>query len=621
MADLFSTYGFRKLITIHHSVDGALSGYPVLFHVMRSTGSDTTETYGRETANKVYVGTNCLTTYYDVVLTPSDGVTIVKQWTEVINGTTDAYIWFKVDVPASGDWTGYLYYGKPSETVNPDDGPNTFTFFDDFSGTLTNKWQDDTAQGSNSGGILTYTYALAAWKAIHSKSAYSGDLVFKSLAQMVHRNFNDIGLRTGTDQANGVLFTYNAADYWQTIATANTVFGTADVSGSAYHTLEVSRVLTGTDTSSGWLDNSGTAVGSTTLHVPTVDMRAHISVYGMSSQTSDWLVDWCFIAKTTATMPTWGANGAAEKSAYVDVATRFKSIVQVYTDIATRFKVWVQAYKDVSTRYKLWVTSYKDITSRFNLNARSYIDVATRYSLTATTYRDAATRYLLQVRGYLDTATRFKVIARTYKDITSRMKLVVLVYPNVATRYRVAIQQFIDTATRFIVESGYTYKNALTRFVLNSVVIQTYTDAATRFKVAIRALKDAATRFKVVSQAYTNAATRYRVAVRAYTDIATRFKAIARTFKDAASRYRIIGISYRTIVSRFKLELAIIYIDVKTRLRLALRSGVDIKTRFRLVLLHQTISIEFPSNTESIEFPNATEEVEFCNRTVDTRME
>lgn len=310
MADLFSTYGARKLITVHHSVDAALAGYPVLFRVMRSAGVDTTSAYGRETANVTYVGdTGCLATFYDFVLTTSDGVTIVKRCAEVINGTSDAYIWCKVDVPASGDWTGYIYYGKPSETVNPDDGDNTFTFYDDFSSGNLNKWTGNTAQGSITGGILTYSYSTAAWKGILSANAYAGDLAFKTSIRIetATRNYVEIGLNTAVDSTPRVHYFYEATDRWQSHTTN---FGTKAVGVGAYHTLEFSRVLTGTDTANGWYDN-GSSVGSTTT-VDTDDLKANISAYGLAGATATILCDWVFVRKTTANMPTWAANGAEE---------------------------------------------------------------------------------------------------------------------------------------------------------------------------------------------------------------------------------------------------------------------------------------------------------------------
>lgn len=313
MADLFSTYGFRKLITIHHSIDAALSDYPVLFRVMRTTGADTTEAYGRETANKIYVGTNCLATFYDFVLTTSDGVTIVKRCAEVINGTSDAYIWCKVDVPASGDWTGYAYYGKPSESANPDDGTNTFTFYDHFDGDLT-KWAGDTAQASISNSILTYTYALAAWKAILSVNAYSGDIVVKSSIRMETATRNYVtggGLRTGKDSATKVDHQSQGGTQWVTCQTGATVYSTTDPGVGAYHTIEMSRVLTGTDTVNGWLDN-GAQLGPTTSNIATSNLKACIQVNGLDSATATILVDWIFIRKTTANMPAWAANGAEE---------------------------------------------------------------------------------------------------------------------------------------------------------------------------------------------------------------------------------------------------------------------------------------------------------------------
>ena len=77
----------------------------------------------------------------DIRFTDDDGSTLLYYWIEKWDSTNqEAIIWVKVpSIPASSNKTIYMYYGNASAS-DASDGDNTFEFFDDASGTYSDKW-------------------------------------------------------------------------------------------------------------------------------------------------------------------------------------------------------------------------------------------------------------------------------------------------------------------------------------------------------------------------------------------------------------------------------------------------------------------------------------------------
>jgi prepilin-type N-terminal cleavage/methylation domain-containing protein len=92
----------------------------------------------------------------DLRFTSSDGTTELNYWLESKTDSTSALVWVKVPTLSSGDNTIYMYYANASATT-ASNGDNTFEFFDDFEGTLSN-WTI-TGTATTLEGIITITNA------------------------------------------------------------------------------------------------------------------------------------------------------------------------------------------------------------------------------------------------------------------------------------------------------------------------------------------------------------------------------------------------------------------------------------------------------------------------------
>lgn len=77
------------------------------------------------------------TDFNDVRFIASDGTTPLHYYKESFTDSKSAVFWVKVSADLSTDQNIYIYYGNPSAT-STSSGVNTFNFFDDFSGNLSN---------------------------------------------------------------------------------------------------------------------------------------------------------------------------------------------------------------------------------------------------------------------------------------------------------------------------------------------------------------------------------------------------------------------------------------------------------------------------------------------------
>ena len=145
---------------IINSTTNAGTGYQFRFTVNYGTGTDSGE--------NVYLNSNCRTDFGDVRF--FEGATALNYWMESMTASTIAIFWVKLntDLNAGGS-TVTLKYGNATATTSSS-GPNTFEFFDDFSGALS-KWTKHKTLNSSTitipsgetyvrcgGGISTTTY-------------------------------------------------------------------------------------------------------------------------------------------------------------------------------------------------------------------------------------------------------------------------------------------------------------------------------------------------------------------------------------------------------------------------------------------------------------------------------
>ena len=162
-----SGWDYRKSHEIQGSNVGAQTNYQVKIIVHKGSGTDSGE--------HVYCNNHCQDDFGDIRFTDSDGTTLLDYWMEEYTSGDKATFWVEIpSIPASPDTaTIYIYYGK-SDATTTSNGDDTFLFFDDFTGDLsewtqrTGSWaidsSDDTLYcssdyGSAPGNIITCSYS------------------------------------------------------------------------------------------------------------------------------------------------------------------------------------------------------------------------------------------------------------------------------------------------------------------------------------------------------------------------------------------------------------------------------------------------------------------------------
>ena len=110
------------------------------------TGTGTPLTDYQVNISVIYVSGKMNADFSDLRFKDSSG-NILSYWIESYVASTSAQVWVKVpSIALSGTTTIYMYYGNAA-AVSSSNGPNTFTFFDDFSGDLS-KWTKEKNPGN-----------------------------------------------------------------------------------------------------------------------------------------------------------------------------------------------------------------------------------------------------------------------------------------------------------------------------------------------------------------------------------------------------------------------------------------------------------------------------------------
>jgi len=124
-----SGWKYRKKCNITGQ-SGAGTNYQVKTTVHYGSGSDS--------GSDVYCSSKCKADFGDIRFTANDAKTQLDYWIEKKTDNDKATFWVEVSADLSSSQSIYLYYGK-NDTTTTSSGPNTFIFFDDFSGDLS-KW-------------------------------------------------------------------------------------------------------------------------------------------------------------------------------------------------------------------------------------------------------------------------------------------------------------------------------------------------------------------------------------------------------------------------------------------------------------------------------------------------
>ena len=100
-------YAYRSAISIAHTVDGAQTAYQNTWTINKAAGVNA--------AGVLYLGGLALAWPNDIRFTESDGTTTDSFYRRFSDANTGTWLQ-KADIPASGNWTGYIYWGKTSDT-------------------------------------------------------------------------------------------------------------------------------------------------------------------------------------------------------------------------------------------------------------------------------------------------------------------------------------------------------------------------------------------------------------------------------------------------------------------------------------------------------------------------
>jgi hypothetical protein len=284
-------YTYRKSVTITNQI----ADYQTKITVGYNAGGD------------VHCTGHCAIDFTDVRFTKSDGTTELDYWIESYTASTSAVIWVQNSNPAQT--TCYMYYGHAAEATTSN-GTNTFLFFDHFTAAWPDGlWTGDTANGSTSGGILTWTGGTGV-KAIYA-AAQTGDIALRARASMQDADLTELFLAKSdlSNYLNLVRYSGAAANntQWATSDTgSDTVVSNTAGGFGAYHIYDLCRNLTTTPTVKFYKDDG--LIASGTSHVAAGDLSAMFRTGNAVTILSDWIL----IRKYALTEPSFGSWGTEE---------------------------------------------------------------------------------------------------------------------------------------------------------------------------------------------------------------------------------------------------------------------------------------------------------------------
>ncbi len=291
----------RKRITLTGTADGAQTNYQLKLTVYKSTGTDS--------GAAVYLGTKVKDDFTDLIFTKSDGITTLDYWVESVVSGTSAVVWIEFDtIPVSPNTTTFYLYYNNAGAVSVSNGVNTFKFFDDFSGTLTDKWTVVSGTWANVSGELRHSGGAADKYITAIMNPYPADL-------RVHfkYKYTDVSWVNVFGISGGYFIDTRPGDtnatwrnlslyYWTTTWTMINVQW-ATIAANTYYTLDGTvdyRTVKG-------ITNGVTATGTAASGgMTSVQLRGNIKsgqyVY----------VDDFFVANYTTNEPTWTSWGTKE---------------------------------------------------------------------------------------------------------------------------------------------------------------------------------------------------------------------------------------------------------------------------------------------------------------------
>lgn len=302
-------WSYRKAVIVNPSA-GAGTNYQVLYHIHYGAGTDTAETYQGIPAAKVYLGNHSQTDFDDIRFTSSDGATLLDYYLENYTASTEATVWVEVAADLSTTaQTLYFYYGNDGVS-SASNGTNTFPWFNDFTSTSLAGFTGDTAQGSISAGILTYSYGSAAWKGMHATTYVDGP------GYAVRTNVSSDGINTQwgfvtSTETNRVL-TYPSTTTARLTVKVNGTDYNSNLGGTHACTSYNIKELRWLPSTVVYIINGATYQSFTPTYQTFGSMGVQIQVYK-----DDLLFDWILVRKCVATEPTHGATGIEQSGTLI----------------------------------------------------------------------------------------------------------------------------------------------------------------------------------------------------------------------------------------------------------------------------------------------------------------
>lgn len=329
MAELGAGWSYKKSIVVDQTDDIGATNYQMKLTVHYG-GADVDDV---EATGIIHTPNASVTDFDDLRFTQSNGTTLIDYWIESKTDSDNAVVW--VEIPMlddAADTTIRMYYGNAGASA-PDTSHNmgvaTFPFFDDFTidddgsaYTITDKWAGYTALAAVSGGIMTMTSDAITWKYIYGKTAQANNVrVSMRALHSTEQSMLGMGIEDNTSYYNMVMSHYNAAGsfWWGRAADPNsTVLSTTAPEVNVYHRYDYWRLLTGTDTHGAFYD--GSARGSVTTTVSTVNFTPRAGVITSATIIGICKIDWVFMSNYTYTEPTWGSFGAETSTGWANIA-------------------------------------------------------------------------------------------------------------------------------------------------------------------------------------------------------------------------------------------------------------------------------------------------------------
>ncbi|MFA6436637.1 MAG: DUF2341 domain-containing protein [Candidatus Paceibacterota bacterium] len=256
---------------------------------------------------RVYTDSHCATDFDDIRFTDDTGNTELDYWLESKTDSDNALFWVEFNSIGTTTTTFYMYYGNAGAS-SASNGPNTFPFFDDFDGTLSDKW---TVSGgaTNSGSAVTLTSAVTSPTYIVGKTP------------MLYGAMEALGTITRHEYVTYIL--------WGTDTTTNGRTEWEPVSGSLlihswYNSLytETSKGAFSAGTETRWVMNrqsgqtdfyrNGVLDVTHITNQPVGAGAPYITVYKSGATYDIVSFKWLFLRNWLPVEPTWGSFSSEE---------------------------------------------------------------------------------------------------------------------------------------------------------------------------------------------------------------------------------------------------------------------------------------------------------------------